>query len=153
MYESLPLPTPGLRASGARAPPTGGRGAYFQIRSRLISRAFPPRRGRSPVTRVTSEPRPNLSRPLGPSTDWPVYTHILRPTKEKGHLVSGHKGGGTVSLRVRRDKPKRPSIRATQGALKFNPLPRCQIAPAGRGRTCAVAVKLGLCPKLMSSEE
>lgn len=55
-------------------------------------------------------------------------------------------------MRVRRDKPE-TKYQSYSRALKFNPLPRCQIASAGRGRTFAVAVKLGLCPKLMSSEK
>lgn len=102
----------GLRVSGARAPPTGRRGcSHLHTRPLLKSRAFPLLRGRSPEIWVTSEPKPNLSRRLGPSTDWPVYTHTWRPTKEKGHFGLGTQHWSTVSLNARREKPGRPSLK------------------------------------------
>lgn len=68
------------------------------------------------MTCFTPEPRPNLSRRLGPNTDSPVYTHTWRPAEEKGHIGLGTQRWGTVSLSTRREKPENLVSDATQGS-------------------------------------
>lgn len=105
--------TPGRRqvlsrraGGGAWAPPAGGpRDSHLQKFCWLNSSTLPASRGRAPVTRATSGPRPNLSRRLGPSTDAPVYTHTWRPAGEKGHIGPGGREWAYIFLECQEREP------------------------------------------------
>lgn len=119
---------------GGRAPPAGG-GSHLQKRCPLNSSALPPLRGRTPVTWVTSRPRPSLSRRLGPSTDAPEYTHTWRPAGRKDAVSRREEQKGSPESPCKGVGRGMDTQRGPSG-LRFSLHPRSE--PQATARGCGV---------------